>query len=81
MSCLDDLRLDLRKNSSNISINIGTVKKIPIPNATKEKQEVIIKLVDEIIESKRTLVNADTSILGKEIDRLVNHLYGVPAEY
>ena len=67
----------LKKNSSNISINIGTVKKIPIPNATKEQQEDIIKLVDEIIESKQATDNADTSILENEINKLVNSLYGV----
>ena len=67
----------LKKNSSNISINIGTVKKIPIPNATKEQQENIIKLVDEIIESKHTTDNADTSIFENEIDKLVNSLYAV----
>ena len=67
----------LKKNSSNISINIGTVKKVPIPNATKEQQEDIIKLVDEIIESKQATDNADTSILENEINKLVNSLYGV----
>lgn len=67
----------LKKNSSNISINIGTVKKVPIPNATKEQQEDIIKLVDEIIESKQATDNADTSIMENEINKLVNSLYGV----
>ncbi len=70
----------LKKNSSNISINIGTVKKIPIPNATKEQQEDIIKLVDEINESKQTTDNADTSILESEIDHLVYQLYGLTEE-
>ena len=71
----------LKKNSSNISINIGTVKKIPIPNATKEQQENIIKLVDEIIESKRTISNTDTTSLENKIDDLINHLYGFLDEY
>ena len=37
----------------------------------------IIKLVDEIIESKHTTDNADTSIFENEIDKLVNSLYAV----
>ncbi len=65
----------LKKNSSNISINIGTVKKIPIPNATKEQQERLSIMVDKIIESKRLQANADTTALEFNIDNIVNALY------
>ena len=70
----------LKKNSSNISINIGTVKKIPIPSVTNSQQEEIVSLVNKIHDAKRENPAADTSALESEIDRLVYHLYGLTEE-
>lgn len=53
------------------------IRNIPIAPATKEQQRPIINLVDEILATKRTDSNADTSFEERQIDRLVYHLYGL----
>lgn len=50
---------------------------IPIPEASKEQQQVIINLVNKIIAVKKEDAKADTSAWEKEIDRLVYELYGL----
>ena len=55
------------------------IGKIPIPLATKEQQEPIVELVEEILAAKREDSGADTSSLECEIDALVYALYGVTA--
>lgn len=67
----------IHHNSSNISINIDTVKKIPIPPDTINQQREIVLLVDKIHEEKRKDFSADTSAIEFEIDLLVYHLYGL----
>ena len=51
------------------------IRNIPIPNATIEQQQSIVRLVDETLKEKKT--NADTSSLEAEIDQLVYQLYGL----
>ena len=70
----------LKKNSSNISINVGTVKKIPIPTATATRQQPIIDLVDEILTKKKQNPSEDTTDLEGKIDKLVYELYGLTDE-
>ena len=70
----------LKKNSSNISINVGTVKKIPIPAATSDQQQPIIDLVDEILTKKKQDPSEDTTDLEGKIDKLVYELYGLTDE-
>ena len=53
--------------------------KIPIPLATKEQQQPIVELVEQILAAKREDPGADTSSLEREIDALVYALYGVTA--
>lgn len=53
------------------------LKELPIPIATKEKQEEIIKIVDEIIIAKQNDYEEDTSKLEREVDELVGRLYQV----
>ena len=53
------------------------VGKIPVPLATKEQQQPIIELVEQIMAAKREDPGADTSSLEQEIDALVYALYGV----
>ena len=67
----------LKKNSSNISINIGTVKKIPIPISTPTQQQPIIELVNRILQAKSNSSAAETKDLEDKIDLLVYHLYGL----
>ena len=67
----------LKRHSSNISINVGTVKKIPMSPATQEQQKPIIDLVDKILAAKAADHNADTSADEHKIDLLVYRLYGL----
>ena len=53
------------------------VKAFPIPEATCEQQALIIGLVDQILDAKRTDPDADVSELEKQIDRIVYLLYGL----
>ena len=55
------------------------IGKIPIPLATKEQQQPIVELVEEILSAKREDPGADTSSQEREIDALVYALYGVTA--
>ena len=50
---------------------------IPIPSATKEQQQPIITLVDQILAAKKTNPQADTADLEKQIDQLVYKLYNL----
>ena len=61
-------------------IRIAQAKKLPIPIASKDKQQPIISLVDQILAVKRTNSSADTSALERDIDRLVYGLYGLTEE-
>ena len=57
-----------------------TVERIPIPKLTAEEQRSFVQLVDEILEAKAADLNADTSELERNIDRLVYDLYGLTEE-
>ena len=50
-------------------------KELPIPNVTPEQQVPIITLVDQILDTKCTNPDSDTSNLENEIDILVYELY------
>ena len=45
----------LRAKSSNISLNVGTLKHIPIPQATKEQQIELCQLVDKMLSLNKDL--------------------------
>jgi adenine-specific DNA-methyltransferase len=53
------------------------VRNIPIPSATVEEQQKVIKKVNTILEKKKKDSSSNTSSLESEIDRLVYHLYGL----
>ena len=61
-------------------IRISSVENLPIKLADIQTQEKFEELVDQILTSKKTDPNADTSILEKEIDQLVYKLYGLTEE-
>ena len=56
------------------------VGNIPIPHIAEEQQRSFVQLVDEILEAKAADLNADTSELERNIDRLVYDLYGLTEE-
>jgi len=70
----DFLRANRR---SNIHLYPDDWKKLPIPNVTEKEQMPIIKLVDRILTAKREDSSAETSALEREIDKLVDKLYGL----
>ena len=49
------------------------IRNIPIPIATIEQQQSVVRIVDEIINAKKK--NSDTSVLEYELDQLVYQLY------
>lgn len=53
------------------------IRNIAIPDATKEQQQPIIKLVDEILSIKKQNPQADTTALESKIDHIVYHLYNL----
>ncbi|MEB3123417.1 MAG: TaqI-like C-terminal specificity domain-containing protein [Snowella sp.] len=65
---------------TDIEIKLVSVKQIPIPKISKEKQANLILLVDQILTAKKSDPKADTTALEKEIDQLVYQLYGLTEE-
>ena len=65
---------------SNIHLYPDDWKKLPIPDVPPEQQAPIIELVDQILDAKRTDLDADVSELENEIDQIVYSLYGVNQE-
>ena len=53
------------------------LSEIPIPQTTKEQQQPIIVLVDQILSAKRSNPSFDTTSLESEIDKLIYQLYGL----
>ena len=70
-----DFLLAHRRN--NVQLYPDDWKKLPIPEANPEQQQPIIDLVNQILAAKSADPDADTSALEKQIDNLVNQLYGV----
>ena len=56
------------------------VKQLPIPKVSKDEQQPIIALVNQILSVKKENAQADTKKLEREIDKLVYGLYGLSEE-
>jgi len=56
------------------------IRNIPIPNIPKNQQKPFIILVDQILSSKKSDLQANTSALESKIDKLVYKLYGLNYE-
>ncbi len=65
---------------NNIQLYPDDWKALPIPISTQKQQEAIIKLVDKILEAKRSCPPSDISEFEKQIDQLVYELYGITPE-
>ena len=61
-------------------VRISSVENLPIKIATKEIQQPIISLVDQILTLKKENPNANTSALENDIDKLVYELYELSPE-
>ena len=72
-----DYLLNNIRGVGNIDINPEYLKNIPIPYIEIQKQQHLIKIVDQILTVKKSNPNADTTILEQQIDQLVYELYGL----
>jgi hypothetical protein len=61
-------------------VKIELLRKLPIPSADKDGQKPIVQLVDRILAAKAADAEADTSVLEREIDRVVYQLYNLSPE-
>ena len=73
----DFLRANRR---SNIHLYPDDWKQLPIPDVSPEQQAPIIELVNQILNTKRTDLDADISKLEDDIDQMVYSLYGLDAD-
>ena len=53
------------------------LRNLPIPLVSKDQQQPIIALVNQMLSSKKENNAADTSEMEKEIDTIVYSLYGI----
>jgi adenine-specific DNA-methyltransferase len=71
----------LRSNRrSNIHLYPDDWKKLPIPDDPMDKQVPIVKLVNQIIATKREDPNTDISGIENQIDSMIYDLYGLTPE-
>lgn len=69
-----------RLGSTFIETKIFHLLKFRVPSVENKKFSKIVKMVDEIIELKKTDINSDSSKLEKQIDDLVYKLYDLTEE-
>ena len=63
-----------------LAINKSTIEQLPFVKADEATQELISLKAKKIIQLKKNDSSADTSVLEREIDRLVYELYGLTEE-
>ena len=68
------------RNGGFIEVKPQYFEQIPIPEISDETKIILTEKVNQILAFKKTDTNADTSVLEKEIDRLVYELYGLTEE-
>ncbi len=56
------------------------LEQLPVARPTKEQEQQIVTIVDQILQKKEANVNADTSVLEHEIDMFVYQLYNLTPE-
>jgi hypothetical protein len=81
-SLMDFLYNDLVNEDNRIFPEVKPVQlfKLPICTGSKEQQNRVVNIVDEIQGLKKQNRNQDTSLLEKEIDQIVYELYGLTEE-
>ena len=73
----DFLRANRR---SNIHLYPDDWKELPIPIVPHDQQTILASIVDRILATRNPDLDADTSAMETEIDRLVYDLYGLTEE-
>lgn len=61
-------------------ITVSGIKQVPIPIVSTEQQNLISGIVEQILHTKGTDVNVNTSTLEHQIDELVYQLYNLTPE-
>ena len=61
-------------------ITVSGIKQVPIPIVPKELQEMLVQIVDQILDKKKANPCVDTSIMEREIDKMVYELYDLGPE-
>ena len=69
-----------KATSTNTNVTSKEISKLPIPDANTDEVLVIAEKVKEIIYTKQSSPQADTTSLEHEIDLLVYDLYGLTPE-
>ena len=66
--------------SDGLNFYPNDAKELPIPDVSVEQQTPIIELVDQILNAKRAVLDADTPNLENKVDKLVYELYNLTSE-
>ena len=69
-----------KRKGETLELYQKPLSEIPIKLATKEEQNEIVKIVDDIIALKKTNPQSDTSILENQIDKIVYRIYDLTDE-
>ena len=69
-----------KRKGETLELYQKPLSEIPIKLASREEQNAIVKIVDEIITLKKTNPQGDTSILENQIDEIVYKIYGLTDE-
>ena len=69
-----------KRKGDMLELTATPVSEIPIKTFSLEKQLPIIKIVELIVSNKQLNIDADTSDLESQIDKMVYVLYGLTDE-
>ena len=68
---------NLKHNGDLLQLDKVQFLTVPLYCPSTKQQTPIIAVVDKILDAKKSYPSADTSVLEREIDRLVYELYGL----
>ncbi len=68
------------KKDDFTQLTLNDIRQLRVPEPTSNQENNIEKLVNQILDTKKINLNADTTTLEKEIDRLVYKLYQLTYE-
>ncbi|MFM6464752.1 MAG: Eco57I restriction-modification methylase domain-containing protein, partial [Planktothrix sp.] len=73
-------QLTQEENRAFAEVKPQNIRKLSIINTSAEHKKNIIDIVNQILTTKKSNPNADTTILEQQIDQLVYELYGLTEE-
>ncbi len=68
------------KENAFPQVKVNKLRRIPIPAATRQEQEKIMRLADDVLKQKKSDSDADTCALEGKIDKHVYALYALTPE-